>query len=137
MESLQLPNARRGRASRQAQDKAPQLTLYEASQNFTAGLEKWMSNHNLQESLQALSPMLNHIITESIRKDLSRQRRNCDSRRLSLQDIPKVFKVRITPPYVAVAELEGGNIGATYDLVVGVHIAAHSMSARILHLGWG
>lgn len=81
--------------------------------------------------------MLNHIITESIREDLSGQWWNRDPCRLPLQDIAKVFKVRVAPPYTAVAELEGGNIGATYDLVVGVHIAAHPMGAWILYLGWG
>jgi len=91
-------------------------------------------NYNLQESLQAFSPVLNHIITESIRKHLSRQRWNRDSRRLSLQDVAEVLKVRVAPPHTAVSELEGGDIRTTYDLVVGVHTAAHSVRAWVLHL---
>jgi len=112
----------------------PIWILYETSQNLATSLQKWMSDHNLQESLQALPPMLNHIITKSIRKDLSRQRWNRNPRRLPLQDIAEIFEVRVAPPYTTVAELEGGNIGTTYDLVVGVHAAAHSMCAWILDL---
>lgn len=113
------------------------LTLHKTSQHLATSLQKRMSNHNLQEPLQALSPMLNHIITKPVRKDLSRQRRNRNPRRLPLQDIAEVLKVRVAPPHTAVAEFERGNIRATYDLVVGVHAAAHSMCAWVLHLGWG
>jgi hypothetical protein len=35
-----------------------------------------------------------------------------------------------------VVELESGDVGSAYDLVVGVHIAAHAMRARVLYLRW-
>lgn len=36
------------------------------------------------------------------------------------------------------AELEGWDIGAAYDFVVGVHATAHTMCSWILDLrGWG
>lgn len=117
--------------------KQQSLTLYETSQHLAPSLQKRMSNHDLQESLQALSPMLNHIIAESICKDLSRQRWNGNARRFPLQDVAEVFEVRVAPPYTAVAELKCRYIRTTYNLVVGVHAAAHSMCAWILDLGWG
>lgn len=33
-------------------------------------------------------------------------------------------------------ELEGGDVGSAHDLVVGVHVAAHAVRARVLHLRW-
>jgi len=48
------------------------LTLYKARQHFTSGLQKWMTNYNLQEPLQTLSPMLNNIIAKPVCEDLAR-----------------------------------------------------------------
>ena len=34
-------------------------------------------------------------------------------------------------------ELEGGDVGSAHDFVVGVHVAAHAVSAWVLYLRWG
>jgi len=80
--------------------------------------------------------MLNNIITKSIRKYLSRQRWNRNAGTLPLETITEVLKVRVTSAHNTVVELESGDVGSAYDLVVGVHIAAHAMRARVLYLRW-
>jgi len=96
-----------------------------------------MSDHNLQEPLKTLPPMLNHIITETVRKYLARQRWNRNARTLPLEDVTEVFEVRVPSAHDAMVELEGGDIGSADDLVVGVHVAAHAVRAWVLYLRWG
>lgn len=79
--------------------------------------------------------MLDHIITKAVCKDLAGQRWDRNSRRLALQDVAEVLEVRIASAHAAVAEFEGGDVGAANDLVVCVHVAAHAMSAGVLDLG--
>lgn len=93
-----------------------------------------MTNNNLQEPLQALPPMLNHIITKAIRKDLSRQRWDRNSRAFPLKNIAEVLEIRISSAHTAVTELEGGDVGAAHDLVVCVHVAADSVGAGVSDL---
>lgn len=78
--------------------------------------------------------MFNYIITKSIRKHLSGQWRDGDSRTLPLQNVAKVFEVRVAPSHGAMLELEGGDVGAADDLVVGVHAAGSAMSLWVLDL---
>ena len=80
-----------------------------------------MPDHYLQESLQPLSSMLNHIVAEAIGKNLARQRWDCDPRRLSFQYVPKIFKVRVPASDSRVFELEGGDVRPADHLVVCVH----------------
>jgi len=80
--------------------------------------------------------MLNNIITKPIRKHLSRQRRNRNTGALPLENITEVLKVRVTSAHNAVVELEGGDVGSAYDLVVGVHVAAHAVRAWVFYLRW-
>jgi len=93
-----------------------------------------MSHHNLQESLQAFSPMLNHIITEAVCEDLAGQRWDSNARRLSLQDVAEILKVGIAAAHAAMSQLEGGDVRAAEDLVVCVHVAAHTVGSGVLHL---
>lgn len=92
-----------------------------------------MSNHDLQKPLETLPPMLNNVITEPVRKDLSRQRRNRNTCTLPLENIAEVLKVRVASAHNAVVELEGGNVGSAHNLVVGVHVAAHAVRAWVLY----
>lgn len=94
-----------------------------------------MPHHNLQKSLQALSPMLNHIVTEPVRKDLAGQRWDSNARRFPLQNVAKILKVGIAAAHAAVSQLESGDVRAAEDLVVCVHVAAHAMGSGVLHLG--
>lgn len=82
-----------------------------------------MPNNNLQESLQALSPMLNHIITEPIRKYLPGQRRDGHASSLPLQNVTEVFKIGVAAPHSTVLEFEGGNVRPAYNLIVGIHVS--------------
>jgi len=75
--------------------------------------------------------MLNHIITEAVGEDLSRQRWDRNARTLPLEDIAEVLEVRIASAHTAVTELEGWYVGAAYNLVVCVHITAHTVRARV------
>jgi len=93
-----------------------------------------MSDHNLQESLQPFSPVLDHIVTKPVGKDLPRQGRDRNARGFSLKYVAEVLEVRISPAYAAVTELEGGDVGATQDLIICVHAAAHTVSAGVLDL---
>lgn len=93
-----------------------------------------MTDNDLQEPLQALPPMLDHIITKTVCEDLPRQRRDGNARRLPLQDVAEVFEIGVPPTHAAVSQLEGWDVGPAENLVVGVHAAAHAMGAWVLDL---
>lgn len=76
-----------------------------------------MAYNDLQEPLKALSSVLDHVIGEAVREDLSGQRWNGDPRALALQDVAKVLKVRITTADHGVAQFEGRDIGSSVDLI--------------------
>ena len=78
--------------------------------------------------------MLNYIIAKPIREDLSWQRGDCDSRRLALQNVAEVLEVGIASADGGMAQLEGGDVGSAEDLVVGVHVSAHAVGARVTYL---
>lgn len=81
--------------------------------------------------------MLNHIVAEAVREHLAWQRGDGDARTLALQDVAEVFEVRVAAAHAAMAQLEGGDVGATYDLVVCVHAPTYAVCARVLDLEWG
>lgn len=122
-----------GRESSRRKEKE-ELTLHKSSQNLTPRLQKRMPNHNLQKLLQPRPPALNNIIAKPIRKHLPRQRRNGHPRTLPLENIAKVLKVGIAPAHGGLAQLEGRDIGAADDLVVGVHVAADAVGAGVADL---
>ena len=93
-----------------------------------------MTDDNLQEMLQPVPPMLDHVVAEAVGKHLARQRRDGDARALALEDVAKVLKVRVPPPHAAVLELERRDVGAAHDLVVRVHLAAQTVRLRVLDL---
>ena len=66
---------------------------------------------------------------------LSRQWRNRHPRALALEDIAKVFKIRVAATDDGIAQLEGGDVGARVDLVGGVHCPWRgAMGLRVLDL---
>lgn len=109
-------------------------TLYEAGQHFTPCLQKRVSGHNLQEPLQSLAAMLDHVVAEAVGEHLARERGDGDARALSLQDIAEVLKVRVAAAHDGVFELEGGDVGAADDLVRGVHVAGCAVGLGVAHL---
>ena len=74
-------------------------------------LQQRMSSNNTQKPLQSLSPALNHLIRESIRKYFSGQRRNINAGRFMLENVAKGFKVRVAPPDDGLSKFESGYIG--------------------------
>lgn len=76
-----------------------------------------MSRHNLQEPLQPLPPMLNHIIRESIRKHLSWKWWDCDACGLALKDVAEVLEVGVASANLGLGDVEEGHVGATFDFV--------------------
>lgn len=80
-----------------------------------------MSDHDLHEPLQSLPPVLDHIITEPVRKDLAWQRWDCDASRFTLKDVAEVLEVGVAAADLGVLDVEGRNIGAAFDQVSGVH----------------
>lgn len=94
-----------------------------------------MPRHNLQEPLEPLAPVLNHIITEPVCEYLTRQRGNGDARTLALEDITEVLEVGVAAAHNRVLELEGGNVGAADDLVGGVHVSGCAVGLGIADLG--
>jgi len=91
-----------------------------------------MPHHNLQEPLQPLPPMLNHVVAEPVREYLARQRGDSDARGFALEDVAEVFEVAVAAADDAVLKLEGGDIGAALDLVGCVHVAGCAMGLGVL-----
>lgn len=102
--------------------------------DLASRLQQRVSNYNLQELFQPRATALNHIIAETIRKYLSRQRRDCDSGALTLQNVAEILKVGVATTDAALAQLEGGDVGSAQDFVVGVHGAADAVGAGVSYL---
>lgn len=93
-----------------------------------------MPDDNLQKLLQPSPSVFNDIVAEAVGEDFSGQRGDRHAGTLALEDVSKIFKVGVSPAHAALAELEGGNVGAAEDLVVGVHGASHAVCSRIPYL---
>lgn len=52
-------------------EKKGKHTLHEARQNLAPRLQQRMAHHDLEETLQTLSAVLDHVITEPVREHLS------------------------------------------------------------------
>ena len=109
-------------------------TLHKTRHNLTPRLQQRMPNHNLQEALQAFPPVLNHVVRESVGKDLARQRWNGDARRLALENVAKVFKVGVAAADGGRLQLKGGDVGAGEDFIVGVHVSAEAVGLGVSDL---
>lgn len=93
-----------------------------------------MTDNDLEELFQTGSAALDYIVAESVGKDLSRKRWDGDTCALALENVAKVLKVRVSAAHAALSELEGGDVGAAEDLVVGVHGTSHAVSSRVANL---
>lgn len=93
-----------------------------------------MTDDNLEKLFQARAAALDDVVAEAVRKHLAGQGRDGDARRLALENVAKVLKVRVSPADGALAQLEGGNVGAAENLVVCVHGAADAVGARVANL---
>lgn len=93
-----------------------------------------MTDDNLEKLFQPGATALDDIVAEAIRKDLSRQRGDGHAGALALENVAKVLKVGVATADAALAELEGGDVGAAEDLVVGVHAAADAVRPGVANL---
>lgn len=93
-----------------------------------------MTGNNLQKPLQALSPMLDHIVTEAVGEHLPRKWWYCDSRALAFQDVSKIFKVGVSSTHDGMFQFESGNVCSADNLIGGVHVTGGSMGLRIADL---
>lgn len=93
-----------------------------------------MTRNNLQEPLQTLSPVLNHVIAEAVGEHFPRKRRYCDSCALALQDVSEVLEVGVSPAHNRVFQFEGGNVRSADDFVRSVHVTGGSMGLGIANL---
>lgn len=93
-----------------------------------------MPSHNLQESLKSLTPVLNDVVTESVRENLARQRGNSHPRALALEDITEILKVGVAAAHYRVLQLERRDVGPADDLVRGVHVPRCAMGLGIADL---
>lgn len=93
-----------------------------------------MSRHNLQEPLQPLTPVLDHIVAESVREYLARQWGDSHARAFALEDVAEVLEVGVAAAHDGVLQFEGGDVGSADDLVGGVHVAGCAVGLGIADL---
>jgi hypothetical protein len=113
------------------------LTLNKGCQHLAARLQQRVSDDNLQEALEALAAVLDHVVGEAVCQDLARQRRDGDARRLALEDVAEGLELVVSAAHRRRLELEGGDVGAHYDLVGGVHAAPDTCKSQRLLLRHG
>lgn len=93
-----------------------------------------MADDDLEELLEPGATTFDDVVAETVGEDLARQGWDGDAGALALEDVAKVLKVRVTAADAALAQLEGGDVCATEDLVVGVHVTAHAMRSWVADL---
>lgn len=93
-----------------------------------------MADDDPQKLLEPGPPALDDVVAEAVGKDLAGQGRDGDTGRLALEYVAKVLKVRVPAMDGTLAQLEGRDVGPADDLVVGVHVAADAVGARVAHL---
>jgi hypothetical protein len=112
----------------------PVGVLDKSSQDLTPCLQQRMPDNNLEELLQSRPPPLDDVVAEAVGEDLTGQGRDGDAGGLALEDVAEVLEVGVAAADGALAQLEGRDVGAADNLVVGVHGAAHAVSSRIANL---
>lgn len=93
-----------------------------------------MSDNYLQETLQSLTSVLDHIVTEPVCEYLSWEWWDGDTCTFPLKNIPEMFEVRVATADDRVFQLEGRDVGPADDLVGGVHVAGSTMSLGVADL---
>lgn len=114
--------------------EGPRHTLNERGQHLAPRLEQRVPDDDLEELLQAGPAALDDVVAEAVGEDLSRQGGDGDAGALALEDVAEVLEVGVPAADAALAQLEGGDVGAADDLVVGVHGAPDAVRSRVAHL---
>lgn len=93
-----------------------------------------MADDNLEELLEPRTATLDDVVAEAVGEDLAGERRDGDASALALENVAEVLKVGVATADAALAQLEGGDVGAAHDLVVGVHVATHAVGSGVANL---
>lgn len=110
------------------------LTLDKGGEDLAPRLQQRVPDDDLEELFQAGAAALDDVVAEAVGEDLSRERGDGDAGALALEDVAEVLKVGVAAADAALAQLEGGDVCAAEDLVVGVHVAAHAVGSRVADL---
>lgn len=78
--------------------------------------------------------MLDHVITEAVGEDFSREWRYCHAGAFALQDISEVLEVGVSPAHDGMLQLEGGDIRSADNFIGSVHVPGGAMGLRIADL---
>ena len=93
-----------------------------------------MSHDDLEELLQPGPAALDYVVAEPVGEHLARKRGDRHASALALQDVAEVLKVRVATAHRRLPQLKGGDVGATYDLVVGIHVTADTVGSGVADL---
>lgn len=80
--------------------------LEERAEHLRSSLQQGVSRYNLEEALQSLTALFDHIVREPIREHLAWQRRDVDARALPLKNVPERLKVAVPAAHDRVPDLE-------------------------------
>lgn len=122
------------RERERAQRRKKKLTLYESGEHLAPGLQEGVSDDDLEELLEAGATAFDDVVGEAVGEDLAGERGDGDAGALALEDVAEVLEVAVAPAHAALAQLEGGDVGAAHDLVVGVHVPRRPVRPRLPHL---
>jgi hypothetical protein len=109
-------------------------TLDKGGEHLAARLQQRVANDNLEELLEAGAAALDDVVAEAVGEDLAGQGRDGDAGALALEDVAEVLEVGVAAAHAALAQLEGGDVCAADDLIVGVHGAPDAVRARVADL---
>ena len=109
-------------------------TLHKGRQHLAPGLQQRVAHDDAQELFQPGPPALDDVVAEAVGKDLAGQRRDRHARRLALQHVAEVLKVRVAAVHRRRPQLEGRDVGPAHNLVVGIHVPSDAVRSRITDL---
>ena len=90
-----------------------------------------MADNDAEELLEAGAAALDDVVGEAVGEDLAGERGDGNAGALALEDVAEILEITVAAADGALAQLEGGDVGAANDLVVGVHAAGGAVGARV------
>jgi hypothetical protein len=93
-----------------------------------------MTNNDLEKLFKTCATALDDVVAEAIGEDLARQGWNGYPGALALEDVAEVLKVRVAAANTALAQLECRYVCAAKNLVICIHVAAHTVRSWVTDL---
>jgi hypothetical protein len=87
--------------------------------------------NDAKEALKTLTPGLDDLVGEAVGEDLAGERGDVHPRRLTLENIPKGLKVRITSTHERVSQFERGDIRLFQPFAGGTNQVSKKCAARM------